>query len=73
MKPQDIVFLIILVVLLYKRDTRLFVITGLICLVAAIPLFARWIFFTAERLTWYAALCFLFAIFFSFYKLRKIE
>jgi len=28
---------------------------GLGCFVLAIPLFSQWIFFTAERLTWYGA------------------
>lgn len=53
MKLQDIVFLIILIALLVKKNPRWFVVFGLICFVVAIPLFAGWIFFTAERLTWY--------------------
>ena len=31
-------------------------------LMVAIPLFAKWIFFTAERLTMYAAACMLIAV-----------
>lgn len=55
MKLQDIVFLIILIALLVKKNPRWFVIFALTCFAVATPLFARWIFFTAERLTWYGA------------------
>lgn len=55
MKPQDIVFFFILGALLAVRKPRLFVWAGLACLAVSIPLFATWTFFTAERLTWYAA------------------
>lgn len=61
MKPQDILFLLIIAGLLIKRNPRYFVITGLAMLMLSIPLFAKWVFFTAERLTWYAALCMLIA------------
>lgn len=54
MKIQDIIFLILFVVLLYKRDPRWFVGLGMISLIVSVPLFSFWIFFTAERLTWYA-------------------
>ncbi|HSD98654.1 MAG TPA: hypothetical protein VLB73_03070 [Patescibacteria group bacterium] len=65
MKPQDIVFLVvILVLLLLKRFRRpkIFVISGLICIALSIPLFAFWIFFTAQHLVWYACGFFLVAI-----------
>lgn len=55
MKPQDIVFGIVLVLILVLRKQKLSIIVGLSCLLLAIPLFAKWIFFTGERLTWYAA------------------
>lgn len=55
MKLQDIVFLIILVTLFVRKNPRWFVIFGLTCFIIATPLFAGWIFFTAERLTWYGA------------------
>lgn len=58
MKPQDILFFVVFSALLVLRRPRLFVISGLMCLLLAIPLFATWTFFTAERLTWYAAACF---------------
>lgn len=53
MKPQDVVFIIALVLLLRRPGWLLW--TGLGCFLLAIPLFAQWIFFTAERLTWYGA------------------
>jgi len=59
MKPQDIVFFIILVFLFHKRVSKYFVFAGIVALTVAIPLFATWVFFTAERLTWYAAAFFL--------------
>lgn len=55
MKLQDIVFLIIVIVLLTKKNSRWFVVVGLTCFAVALSLFAGWIFFTAERLTWYGA------------------
>lgn len=61
MKPQDILFFVSLVLLFALRRPALFVWAGLTCLVLAIPLFATWTFFTAERLTWYVA-----AFFFTF-------
>lgn len=54
MKPQDIVFLVILMVLIIMRKPRLLVGAGLLCLLLSIPLFAGWVFFTAQRLTYYA-------------------
>ena len=59
MKIQDIAFFIILLFLVFKRDTKWAVAFGLISLALSIPLFSFWIFFTAERLTWYAAAFFL--------------
>jgi len=60
MKPQDIGFLLVFIVLLFVKKPRVFLIAGLASWVFAIPLFAGWIFFTAERLTWYGA-AFIFA------------
>jgi len=62
MKIQDIGFLLILVFAVGFRSPKLSVSLGIICLLLAIPLFAKWVFFTAERLTWYAAAFFLLAI-----------
>jgi len=55
MKIQDVGFLIALILLFILRKQKLFVITGLVCFLLAIPLFAKWIFFTGERLVWYGA------------------
>lgn len=55
MKIQDILFLIVFLVLLFKMNRVWAVTAGLICLVLSIPLFAKHIFFTAEHLTWYGA------------------
>lgn len=55
MKPQDIVFLLTLIALVVIRKEKLFVWAGLGCFLLAIPLFATWTFFTAERLTWYGS------------------
>lgn len=58
MKPQDILFFFTFAALLAVKKPRLFVWAGLFCLLVSLPLFATWTFFTAERLTWYAAACF---------------
>ncbi|MBI5613802.1 hypothetical protein HY947_02670 [Candidatus Gottesmanbacteria bacterium] len=57
MKPQDIIFFIIFFGLISQRKFEWLAVLGLFCIVLSIPLFSLWIFFTAERLTWYAALC----------------
>lgn len=55
MKIQDGVFFLIFAVLFFIKKPRLLLIAGLASWILAIPLFANWIFFTAERLTWYGA------------------
>jgi len=60
MKPQDIGFIVVFLILLLIRKEKAFLIAGLSCFLLAIPLFARWIFFTGERLVWYGA-AFIFA------------
>lgn len=71
MKIQDIVFLIILGVLLFKRDAKWTAGAGIISLIISVPLFSFWIFFTAERLTWYAAAFFLLSIILHLLDFRK--
>lgn len=71
MKPQDIIFFIILVILVYKKNSKLAVLIGIIALIISIPLFATWTFFTAERLTWYAAAFFLLSIVFQLKTINK--
>ena len=73
MKPQDVGFFILLGVLLLFRRPIVFVLVGLGCLLVAIPLFATWTFFTAERLTWYATAFFLTFIFISLLRPRKVQ
>jgi len=71
MKIQDIVFFIVFISLLIKRDPRLAAGAGIISLILSIPLFSFWIFFTAERLTWYVAAFFLLSVIFHLFKLRN--
>jgi len=73
MKIQDISFFVVFALVLLSRKPILFVWTGLLMLFLSIPLFAFHIFFTAERLTWYAAAFFLIFILFSFIPSRKVK
>jgi predicted membrane protein len=57
MKPQDIVFFIVVAVLLWYRRPQLFIVTAIISMVMSAVLFHQWVFFTAQRLMWYAAAC----------------
>lgn len=70
MKIQDILFLLILAFLIYKKDSRLSLVFGLGALILSIPLFFLQIFFTAQHLVYYA----FFFIFLSIvYNLIKYE
>lgn len=71
MKIQDVVFFIIFVFLILSQRPRWTVIIGLFFLFLAIPLFSFWIFFTAERLIWYAAACFLLAMIMYVFQYKK--
>lgn len=62
MKPQDLLFVVVFLILLFLRKPRLLVAFGLGSLVLAAPLFALHVFFTAQRLVYYAGTFFLFAI-----------
>ena len=73
MKIQDIGFILAYIALFFIRRPILFVWAGLACLVLAIPLFASWTFFTAERLMWYAAAFFLTYILISLLRPHKVE
>jgi len=55
MKPQDIGFFAVFIFLLVLKRPGYFLIAGLLSWLLAIPLFTTWVFFTAERLTWYGA------------------
>ena len=73
MKIQDIGFFVVLIALFLLKKPRLFIWMGLGCLVLAIPLFAKWIFFTAERLTWYAGAIFLIFILISLRDTHRVK
>jgi hypothetical protein len=73
MKPQDVVFLVVFIVLLLLKKPRLFLIAGLVSWLLAIPLFAKWVFFTAERLTWYGAGFVLAFLIFSLVRPNKVQ
>lgn len=67
MKVQDLFFLIVLGFIVWRHNPVYAVITGLSCLIISIPLFSLWIFFTAERLVWYAATFILLSIILHLY------
>lgn len=69
-KPQDLLFIVILITLLLKRSPNLLVVFGLTSLFLSIPLFQQWVFFTAQRLTWYAFVFFLIALLLNLFKIR---
>lgn len=73
MKIQDFIFLIVLAGILLTRKPKLLVFAGLGSLVLAIPLFTKWVFFTAERLTWYAAGFFLIFILYRLFQTQTRE
>jgi hypothetical protein len=62
MKPQDLLFFGTLLFLFYKKSSKLSASFGTASLILSIPLFSLWIFFTAERLTWYAAAFFFLSV-----------
>jgi hypothetical protein len=66
MKIQDIIFLVLLAILLFKHKENSFVAFGLLCFLLAMPFFYFWIFFTAERLVYYGALLVLVEVIFKF-------
>lgn len=71
MKIQDLGFIIVLLILIGLRKPRLAAAAGLGCLILAMPLFHFWIFFTAQRLTMYAAAFFLVSIIYQFLDILK--
>lgn len=68
MKLQDLIFIVMLIFLIIKQNTKWFISTGLIFLVLSIPLFAFWIFFTAQRFIVYAWLFIFLGIFLKIFK-----
>ena len=68
MKIQDILFLLFFATLLFKHKENSFVVSGLACLLLAIPLFYFWIFFTAEKLVLYGMLLILSEVILKLFK-----
>ncbi len=58
MKIQDVGFIVLFAVLLGMKNRQFFLYCGLGFLMASMPLFFSWVFFTAQRFVWYAAVCF---------------
>jgi hypothetical protein len=73
MKPQDIVFIIVFLMLLWKRRDSWFTIAGLILLGLAIPLYASWTFFTAQRFVIYGAVLLTVSIIMQLQKKDKVQ
>ena len=71
MKIQDLIFLFVFLPHLRIRNPKFSAALGLLCLVLAAPLFKFWVFFTAERLTWYAGVFFLSSALLYLYQLKS--
>jgi hypothetical protein len=59
MKIQDLIFVIVFGIVVLSRRSKVLVYVGLVSLIISMGLYAKWVFFTAERLTWYASVFFL--------------
>ena len=73
MKPQDVGFFLIFIALVFIKKPRLFLIAGFVSWIVAIPLFAKWVFFTGERFTWYGAGFVLAFLVFSLLRPNKVQ
>jgi len=73
MKIQDLMFISVVLALLVIQKSKWFLYMGLACFALAIPLFAKWIFFTGERLTWYGAGFLLIAVIIQVFQVHKVE
>jgi hypothetical protein len=71
MKIQDIVFVAVFMLLVVKHHPKWSATAGLFCLGLAIPLFAFWVFFTAQRLVMYGIAFLLLSIILHIYYSRK--
>ena len=71
MKIQDIIFLAFFAFLIYKKDSKLFLASGLVLILLAIPLFYLQIFFTAQRLIYYSFALILSATLIMLFKEKK--
>ncbi len=70
MKIQDIVFFVIVILLIVKPKPKIAAILGLASIIISVPLFYLHIFFTAQRLTMYAAGFFLIEVIIQSLKLK---
>ncbi|MBI5619666.1 hypothetical protein HY950_01775 [Candidatus Gottesmanbacteria bacterium] len=73
MKIQDSIFIAVLAILLLLRKPKWFAVAGVASLIVSIPLFTVWIFFTAQRLIWYAAAFFFLSLLFSLRRPGKVQ
>lgn len=73
MKIQDVAFFVVLALVIFRGNPKLATFCGMLCLFLSIPLFSFWIFFTAERLVWYAGVFFLLALILNIYSRSKYE
>lgn len=72
MKVQDIVFVAIFAILVYRRNPQHIAWVGAICLLISMPIFySLKSLFTAERLTYYAVAFFLASIVLQLINLKK--
>lgn len=71
MKIQDVIFIVLILILLSRRNPKEFVIAGILNLAFAIPLFFNWVFFTAQRFTYYAAAFFLIAVILNILRMKN--
>ena len=71
MKIQDIGFLILIVLIVIGKKPLYLVYAGIVSLIIAMPLFYMWIFFSAQRLTWYAAVFFSIYIAYSIFQRKE--
>lgn len=71
MKPQDLIFIVVFLVVIGLHNSKIAAIIGIALLLLSIPLFYEWVFFTAQRLTYYAAALFLVAIILHLISTRK--
>jgi len=73
MKIQDVFFIFLFLFIIWRKTPLLAVFMGILFLIGSIFLFSFSVFFTAERLTWYAAAFILYAVVFNLLNGNKNE
>lgn len=71
MKIQDLFFALIFLLTLWRQNSGLAIKLGIGSLILALPLFTWHVFFTAERLTWYGAAFFAYAVVLSIMRVKE--